>query len=199
MIDSFSEKIAKTIRNNINGIDDEKEEIIGYGIKIIIFEVLLMAFVIVLSAMAGIFSYILLSAVVYGSLRIFAGGAHAKSRIGCTASYIITLFGIVMLSVYIDKLHILVSIPFMLFSIITIILYSPGDTAEKPILSKKQIKRQRIISIILALCWYIIASVLYNADSVIYNIIVLSSFWVAIYLSPIGYKLTSCKYGRNIC
>lgn len=93
MIETLSNKITSLIKGNLDEISDEKAEIINYGMQLIIYEIFVLIIIFALALISGLFKYVLISFVVYGSLRVFTGGAHARTRLECTTTYILTLFG----------------------------------------------------------------------------------------------------------
>lgn len=193
MIDTFSRKITHLIKENVNDITPEKEEIIEYGLKLAVYEVVLTFFVFGVALFLGIFKYFLLAFAIYGLLRLVEGGAHMNSRIKCLVTYSITMFG----SVYIAK-NIYVSsplycIPVFVLNFYMAYKYAPGDTLEKPILRKKIRFRLKLITLILVTLLFITAFFAWYFDPVYFNIILFATLLVTFFLSPIGYRFSGCK------
>lgn len=137
MIDTFSRKITDLIKDSIDGITPEKEEIIDYGLKIAVYESLILIFEFSVAIFLGVFKYFLVAFTIYGLLRIVEGGAHMNSRIKCFISYCITIFGIIFLSKHVRIGSFYCSIPLFIINFCMAYIYAPGDTLEKPILRKR--------------------------------------------------------------
>ncbi len=193
MIDAFSKKITDLIKENVEGITPEKEEIINYGIKLAVYEMLVSVSIFLVALFLGVFKYFLISFIIYGVLRLFEGGAHAGSRIKCFLTYFVTMFGIIFISkcIWIDNLY--YSVPVFILNFYVAYVYAPGDTMEKPILRKKVKFRLKVVSLILTLLVYAAACILWYFDKIVFNVILLSTLPVTFLLSPIGYKLSGCK------
>lgn len=195
MIDGISNKLTSLIKENIEGITPEKEEIINYGIKIAIYEIMVSITIFFIALVLGVFKYFIFAFIVYGILRIFEGGAHADSRIKCFFTYLVTIFGIIFISKYLPIDNIFYSVPVFIVNFYVAYVYAPGDSAQKPILRKKLKIRLKVISLILTVLVYIAACILWRYDKTAFNVVLLSTVPVTLLLSPIGYKLAGCQRG----
>lgn len=196
MIDTFSEKLTSAIKANVKGVSEEKAEIINYGINLLIYDIVVFTLVFSASLLLGIFNYVLASVAVIAMLRLYAGGAHTRSRLQCFFVYILTIFGIVYLAKSVQLPSLWVSTPVFLLGLGLLWLYAPGDTEEKPILSKKLIKRQRIVSFAALLLVWAASLVFWRFDLIVHTVIVLSVIPVLFLLSPLGYRACKCKRGE---
>jgi accessory gene regulator B len=77
----------------------------------------------------------------------------------------------------------------------SIFKYAPGDTEEKPILSRRMKRRLKLSSVIILIFLLTVSILIGNYDRVISNILLLSTSSVTLLLSPAGYKLSKCSYG----
>lgn len=198
MIDKLSLKLTNIIRNNLDGISDQKAEEINYGLNVIIYEVLVYILLIPLIILSGLYKYCIAYMIVYGVLRIFTGGSHASTRLSCFITYTVSLFGISIISKLIPPLSIALVIVIFLASLFIFYLYAPGDTVEKPIINKKLIKRLKFISMMLLIYIFIIAVIISHFNKDIYNVIVLTVAQVSFFLTPISYKLYGCKRSSEV-
>ena len=152
MIDKICEIITKRIRKQMPEIDNQRAEVIMYGLQLIIGEIpkILLLFVMAIILRIGwlvIFAYVTML-----PYKIVAGGFHLKTHIGCTTGTLIVYFGNVLISKYliiqpsfIKHISILL---IWIFSIIMITLYAPADTINVPILRKEERKLKKILSYI---------------------------------------------------
>lgn len=195
MIDALSERITLLIKKYVKDISEEKAEVINYGLNLALYELFLILIFVPLSILLGMFKYVLISALVYGILRVFAGGPHARSRTECTIVYFTILFGCSLTAKYLWAESIVLSVFIFLINLVILFVYAPGDTEEKPILSKKMRVRLKISSVFLVMVIFILSIVVWKYDKTIYNVIILSTVPVTILLTPIGYSLFKCKHG----
>ena len=193
MIDTFSKKIVDMIKESVEGITPEKGEIIEYGIKIAIYEIIVIIIVFSLAIFLGVFRYFFVAFMFYGLLRIVEGGAHMNSRVKCFVTYVTIMFGIVIISKHILIDSPVYSIPIFVIIFFTAYIYAPGDTLEKPILRKKDKFRLKVLSLVLIFLSFVVCCIVWYYDRVYFNIILMITIYVAFLLSPIGYKLSGCK------
>lgn len=197
MIDKICEYLTKQIRKQMPDVDDERAEVIMYGLQLIIGElpkmILLFAIAIILKiGWLVIFAYVTML-----PYKVVAGGFHLKTHIGCTIGTFLVYFGNVLISknIIIDVGHIkyIVFGLTWIFTIIMISLYAPADTINIPILSKKERKQKKILSYIFATITLIIGAILNNYT--LSNIILLNVILESISISKLAYILTKNEYG----
>jgi accessory gene regulator B len=197
VIDFVSDKLTILIKQNSTDISEEKEEVINYGLKIAIYEIGVVLIIITLSILLGLFKSMFLFFVVFSSLRFTAGGSHARSRVECFLTYTIAMAGNVYLSKYMWAESFIPAIGVFLINFLVILKYAPGDSTEKPILSKKMKKRLKTSSLILTGLFLSLSLIIWQYDKICYNTILIASFIVTVLLSPLGYKIFRCK--RSDC
>lgn len=167
-------------------------DILEYGL-IIFFSTIAKTAVVVLIALAfGLLKEIMLCAFIFGLLRTFAGGVHAKTPIGCLIGMLFTYFSVYLLSSIIPYSTYLfwISLAFCLF---TVLLYAPADTAEKPILNPKQIKAMKLCSVLVLLIMYLLAFSFFT--EAVKKIIIFSSIFECVTILPFMYSITKTERG----
>ncbi len=197
IIEVLSIKITNLIKSSMDGIDEEKEEVLKYGLDIIIYNTFLLIIFLMSSLILGVLKPVITSLIVYGALRIAAGGAHAKTRVLCFIISVITFFGPIIISKFFLINSITPSVAIFIINILTIIIYAPADTLEKPIIIMKIRFYQKLSSLVIAIIIFLISLKIYNIDKVIYSIILFSNIPFVLLLSPLGYKLLGCLPGRG--
>ena len=199
MVEKFCEFILKKIRNKMPEIDNEKAEIILYGIQLIIGEIPKMFILFVLSFILGIGWYTLFIFVALLPYRASSGGFHLKSHLGCILGTSLFYYGNVYLSKFIvlDNIqkYVLIAIAFV-FGIVMVSLYAPADTENVPIISKKERKNKKFLSYI-TLTLTLIAA-LFIKDSIISNLLIFGVIIQTMTITRIAYKLTNNKYGFEV-
>lgn len=197
MINQICESLTNKIRQEMPDIDDEKAEVIQYGLELIIGEVpkIILLFVVAIVLKIGwlvVFAY--LSMLPY---KIVAGGFHLKTNIGCTIGTLTIYYGNVLISKYITwtpiyTKYIVILIAFV-FSMIMVSLYAPADTVNLPILTKKERKTKKVLSYIFATVTLIVSIII--KDNTLSNILLLNVIIESICISRVAYKITKNEYG----
>lgn len=196
MIDKICNYILQKMRKKMPEIDDEKAEVILYGIQLIIGEIPKIFIIFGLSILLGIGWYMLFAYIVMIPYRAVSGGFHLKTHIGCIIGTSIFYFGNIFLSKALMlqdiQKYILIGITFI-FGVIMISLYAPADTENVPILSKKERKIKKILSYIILTVTLIIT--FFIKDNVISNILIIGTLLQTMTITRIAYKITKNKYG----
>ena len=197
MIDKICEHITKAIRKEMPDIDDEKAEVIMYGLQLIIGEIPKLILLIVVAVLFRIVNLVLFAYLTMLPYKLVAGGFHLKTHIGCTLGTFIVYFGNVLISKYIIFEPVIIKyfliILIGILSVIMISLYAPADTVNVPILRQKERKLKKILSYIFAII-LLIASVLLK-NNVLSNILLFNVLIESISISRLAYKLTKNEYG----
>ncbi len=199
MIDKICVYLTKKIRKEMPEIDDERAEIIMYGLQNIIGELPKGIIIYAIAYVLGIFKLTLISTLVIAPYRCVSGGIHMKTHIGC----IITSFLLYSLPALFGKYVVIgENIKYILalivwgFGIIMIRLYAPADTENLPILRKKERKQKQIFSYIILSIEIIIAIIV--KDYTISEIIIFGDFIQTLTITRIAYNITRSKYGHEV-
>lgn len=199
MIEKICTYIVNQMRKQMPDIDDEKAEVITYGIELIIGEIPKIFLLFIFSFIIGIGWYTVLAYVVLIPYRASSGGFHLKTHIGCIVGSSLFYYGIVYLSKFITlnlvQKYIIIGIA-LVFGVIMVSLYAPADTENIPIISKKERKRKKVLSYI-TLMLTLTASV-FIKDSVISNILIFGVIVQSFMISRLAYLLTNNKYGYKV-
>ena len=83
MINKLAFKLTCSIENNSNLNKPDELEEIQYALTTILNELFKIIILIVLFSVIGSLKYLLFSMVILLSIRLFSGGLHAKSLLGC--------------------------------------------------------------------------------------------------------------------
>ncbi len=197
MIDKICEYLTQQIRKQTPEMDDEKAEVIMYGLQLIIGEIpkIILLFAIAIILKIGwlvIFAYFTML-----PYKIVAGGFHLKTHLGCTLGTLIVYFGNVLLSkaIIVEPQYIkyIIASVVWVFSITMISLYAPADTTNVPILRKKERRQKKILAYIFATVTLIISIIL--QDSTLSNILLFNVAIESFSISKLAYLLTKNEYG----
>lgn len=199
MIDKICNFLTNQIRKEMPDIDDERAEIINYGLQNIIGEIPKTFLVLIISYFLGIWKETLIAFLLLIPYKNASGGFHLKTHFGCVVGTTIFYCGIPVLAKIIvleGIIKYIIIACVLVFGICMIKLYAPADTENVPILTKKDRKKQQIISYITFLVGLFIAGVVNH--NTISNIIILGYFLQSIMITKLAYRLTNNKYGYEV-
>lgn len=200
MVDKICEFLTNKIRKEMPEIDDERAEIINYGLQNIIGEIPKIILTFVLAIVLDVFYLTLIAFASVSIYRAFSGGFHAKTHIACILftnlfyignAYVSQLF---VIESYFIK-YIIIGIVWI-FSMFMIKLYAPADTENVPILRKKERRSKQILSYITMTITLLVA--VFIKTPVISNIIIIGVFLQTLTITRFVYKLTNNKYGHEV-
>lgn len=199
MVDKICEYLTNRIRKQMPEIDDERAEIIDYGIHLVIGEIPKTFIFIAIAALLGVLKEFFITMLVIFPYRAFSGGFHLKTHIGCILGTSIMYCGTAYIStfqLFRSDIKFLIIFAVWIFGIIMCKLYAPADTENVPILRKKDRKIKQILSYITLTITLIVGAIV--KDHVISNIIILGMFIQSITITRMAYKLTNNKYGYEV-
>ena len=199
MLDKITQVITTRMQKEIPDMDDERMEVINFGLQILFGEIPKIFIMLGLAWILGVFKVTLLTFLLLLPYRGFTGGFHLKTHIGCIISTTAFYCGVAFLAknIILNELVKYGLILFtLIFGIVMIRLYAPADTEDVPILSKKVRKQKQILSYIFLLLGLVIATVINN--SVISNTIIFGYIVQTFMITRLAYKLTNNKYGYEV-
>ena len=151
MIDKICMFLTNKIRKSMPEIDDERAEVINYGLQNIIGEIPKFFILFGVAYILGVFKLTIITFLVLLAYRGFSGGFHMKTHIGCIVTTCALYCGVPMISkiIILSPIvkYLLVAI-LWIFGMIMIKLYAPADTENVPILRKKDRRKKQILSYI---------------------------------------------------
>ena len=200
MIDKFCNWVVEKIKQKMPEIDEEKEMVITFGVRILFGEMPKIALLILIGFLLNVGWYILLMFLLIAPYRSFTGGFHLKTHIGCMVTTTILYLVPILIAKYLPitqnySLYILTFIVGIM-SIVFIYKYAPADTENIPILSKKERKTKRIKAYIFLLV--LLAIIIFSPDRIISYMLIYGIFLQNLTIMPIAYKLTNNKHGYEV-
>ena len=199
MIDKFCAYLTKKIRKKMPEVDDERAEVIMYGLQNIIGELPKGIIILIIAYILGIFKLTVISILIIAPYRCVSGGVHMKTHIGCIIYTLLLYSGSSLLGKYIvltGNVKIMLAIAIWIFCMIMIKLYAPADTENLPILRKKERKQKQILSYIIITSEILIA--IFIKNTTISGIIIFGDFIQTLTITRIAYRVTHNKYGHEI-
>ena len=199
MIDKICTFLTKKIQKEMPDIDEEKAEIINYGLQNIIGEIPKIFLLFFISWVLGILKEVLFMFIILLPYRGASGGFHLKTHLGCIIGTTLFYCGGAFLSKNVvigETIKYLLVIFGWIFGMIMIKLYAPADTENVPILSKKERKKKQIMSY-LTFTIGMMAGLLIK-DNVISNILIIGNLVQTLNITKLAYKITKNKYGYEV-
>ena len=199
MIDKFCAYLTKKIRKEMPEVDDERAEVIMYGLQNIIGELPKGIIILIIAYILGIFKLTVISILIIAPYRCVSGGVHMKTHIGCIIYTLLLYSGSSLLGKYIvltGNVKIMLAIAIWIFCMIMIKLYAPADTENLPILRKKERKQKQILSYIIITSEILIA--IFIKNTTISGILIFGDFIQTLTITRIAYRVTHNKYGHEI-
>ena len=197
MIDKFCRYLTNKIRKQMPEIDDEKAEIILYGVQLIVGEIPKFFIMFGTAFLLGLWWQSLLAFFLLLPYKSMSGGFHLKTHLGCILSTNLIYCGNAYLSTMwnfpneISKYITILTI--WIFGILMISIYAPADTENVPIISKKERRNKKILSYVFLSINMIIA--LFIPNTLISNIMIIGTLIQTISITRIAYIITKNKYG----
>ena len=199
MIDKICTFLTNRIRKEMPDVDDERAEIIMYGLQNIIGEMPKGIIILIIAYFLGIFKLTLIAVLIVAPYRCFSGGVHMKTHIGCIVYTLLLYSGSALLGKYIvlvGSTKYIVSAIIWFFCMIMVKLYAPADTENVPILQKKERRKKQIFSYIILTVEFIIAVVI--NEPIISGIIIFGDLVQTLTITRLAYKITNNKYGHEV-
>lgn len=197
MIDKFCDYLVRKIRNQMPEIDDERAEVILYGIQLLVGEIPKVFFVFILGFILGLGWQTLLAFFLILPYKICSGGFHLKTHLGCFICTNIVYCGNAYLSTiwtFLNEISKYITIlAIWILGIIMVSIYAPADTENRPILTRKERKSKKILSYIFLTINILMA--IFIPNRIISNIIIFGTLIQTISITRIAYILSKNKYG----
>ena len=196
MVETICNKLTSRIRKEMPDINDERSEVINYGLQLIIGEIPKLIIIITIAYILKVLDLSILVLILLLPYRTVSGGVHLQSHLGCIVATSVFYIGNAVLSKYIVLTktveYIITGIVWM-FSMIMIKLYAPADTEEVPILRKKERTTKKILSYIVMTLSLIASLIIKN--TVISNLLLFGVLFQTVAITRLMYKITGNKYG----
>lgn len=199
MIDKICCILTNKIRKEMPEIDDERAEIIMYGLQNIIGELPKGVLILLIAYFLGIFKLTLMAVLIIAPYRCCSGGVHMKTHLGCITYTLILYSGSALLGKYVTLVgttKYIVAFISWKFCMIMIKLYAPADTENVPILRRKERRQKQIFSYIILTVEFIIAILIKNTT--ISGIIIFGDFIQTLTITRLAYNITRNKYGHEV-
>ena len=199
MIDKICTFLTNKIRKEMPEVDDERAEVINYGLQNIIGEIPKTFLLFIIAFLLNMLKEVVFMFLVLIPYRGASGGFHLKTHLGCILGTAIFYCGTVFLSqnIILEEVtkYILIGI-IWIFGMIMIKLYAPADTENVPILSRKERRKKQIIAYITYTTALVVT--IFIKNNTISNILLFGNSVQTLTITKLAYKLTKNKYGYEV-
>lgn len=199
MIDKFCEYLTNKIRKNMPEVDDERAEVIKYGLQLLVGEVPKIFIMLGIAWALGILKLTLICFCMMLPYRMYSGGFHLKTHLGCIIGTSIMYTGnafVSQLFVIPVMWKIVVSVILWVFAIIMIYLYAPADTEDVPVIAKRERKKRKVISYVVVSVMLVCGCMVQNA--VISNMLIVGVLLQSCSISRLAYRVTGNRFGYEV-
>ena len=199
MIDKICMFLTNKMKKEMPDIDDERAEVINYGLQIILGEIPKIFIMLGIAYLLGVFKLSLITFLIILPYRTFSGGFHLKTHLGCIICTSLMYTGPAFLAKYVNldgAIKIITIMLLWIFAMIMITLYAPADTENVPILRKSERTQKRVLSYITLTIALIAAALIDN--QIISNIIIIGYLFQTCSITRLAYKITRNKYGHEV-
>ncbi len=176
-----------------NNFDNEKLEIIKYGLESIYILITKMIVILIVSYLLGLIKETLIFLICYNFIRIPSFGLHATKSWICLISSLL-IFIILPFICTIIQIPIYLKVIIGLISLAFIIKNAPADTYKRPIINKKRRFCLKIISTIIALIMIICS--LFIDNQFLANSLLIAIVLQCFMISPTVYRIFKLPYNN---
>ena len=199
MIEAICNSLTKKIIQSVDGYDESKADEINFGLQLLIGEVPKFFITLILAWLLHLIGFTILSFIIILPYRAFSGGFHLHTHLGCIIAtntmYIGTAYLASILNFDNTVKYILIIITFI-FSFAMIAKYAPADTENVPVLQKKERRKRKIWSFIIADVELVIA--IFIPYKVVSNMIIIGILVQTLTITRLAYRITKNKYGYEV-
>lgn len=199
MIDKICTFLTNKIRKEMPEIDDERAEIIMYGLQNIIGEIPKIFLILLIAYFLGILELTLMAILIIAPYRCVSGGVHMKTHIGCIVYTLMLYSGSALIGKYVVLTGVAkytIAVIVWAFCMAMIKMYAPADTENVPILRKQERRQKQIFSYIILTIEFVIALLINNP--IITSIIIFGDFIQTLTITRFAYNITDNKYGHEV-
>lgn len=199
MIDNICTFLTNKIRKEMPEVDDERAEVIFYGLQNIVGEIPKIFLLFAIAYFVGILKETVIAFLLLLPYRSTSGGFHLKTHLGCILGTCTFYFSIVIFSNYIifeQMIKYLAVLLVWIFGMLMIKKYAPADTENVPILAKSERKKKQMLSCIFFTIGLVLALMI--KDSMYSNMLIFGNLIQTLTITKLAYKLTKNKYGYEV-
>ena len=189
----FLENTIKSIKIKYPNYDDDRLEIIEYGLESLYIMITKTIVISLIALLLKVFKEMIIIMILYNVIRTTAFGMHAKESWQCYIISITLFIGGALLFKYVN-ISFYVKAFIGAISYIFIVIYAPADTYKRPLVNVKKRKIYKIITVINSSIFLIMIIVL--KDSNISTALSLGLLDSMLMIHPLTYRMFHLPYNN---
>lgn len=186
-------KIEKAIRKQYPNYNDDKIEVIMYGIEGLYITITKTIVIFVLALILGIFKSLLFLLLFFNGIRLFAFGMHAPNGIICLIISTLLFISVAYISTFINLSDISIYIIYVI-CFISMLLFAPADTVKRPLIKRKKRIIYKILSLLVTILYFVISINITN--KLIINTLTFGLIIECILINPLTYKVFKLPFNN---
>lgn len=190
MKEKIVNKLLLLVKNNIDSYNEEELDKIRYGLEGLYLMITKLVIVFVFAGILGILKETLILFIVFGGLRFFGFGVHAKTSMQCLI-YSLSLFIFLPLIFYHINLNLIVEIIIFGICLVDLLLFAPSDTENRRFKKKNKYLIRKICTLVVTIVYIFLYYYLNNP------VFLISVIIQSIVVNPIIYKMIGVNYNYN--
>ena len=186
----FMNRTMTFIKSNSKYSEEELLKI-EYGMEGIFLTITKVLIILLIGLIFKYLDTVILTLLFFNILRFFAFGLHAKESWQCLLLSIIdfNVLPYILINISIsNSLIIIIGI----ISILTFLLFAPSDTEKRPLTNKKKRRVRKVLSIMTAIIFILIALFFKSINAAIISALLIETIMV----NPLSYKMLGLKYNN---
>lgn len=202
-MDKVVEGIVSILHKN-SIVNDENIDVVRYGIEIVLLKILFFLTILFIGIITNSVVNILIFMLFYKPLRTYAGGYHAKTRIGCYIVSVLMLLLMLISVKLVSNFDALTNAVYVIAVISGVIIWilAPVETSNKP-LDMVEKSRYRLISRIILLVEFIVGGFCLIFDFRLFSLAIalvfaFTGFFLFLCHIQEGIRITFGKADENI-
>lgn len=191
------ERLADYIAFELTLTKERRDEIL-FGLRLLSSNLLNSVMLVIVGFAFGVLPQSLTVVMVSGTIKWFAGGAHASTPINCTITAVTLFTGLGWLAARIGPMvePLLVGLFLLVITSIlfcSVLSYAPADVPEKPITRPEKRAALRRGALVISFLWVGVQVAGFLTGIISNKMLLAMSFglaWQALILTPVGYRLS---------
>lgn len=175
--------------------DEEKLEIIRYGLEGLYLQITKIIIILLLSFILGIFKEVIIFLLIYNIIRTTSFGLHATKSWICLLSSTLIFIGLPIFCINFT-IPIYIRVVISIITIVSVFKNAPADTQKKPIVNPKRRQFYKYSSTFIAIL-FAYCSILID-NSFLANCFVLAPLVQSFMIAPTIYRLFGLPYNNYL-
>lgn len=189
----FLNSSINTIKKKYPEYDEEKLEVIAYGLEALYITITKTIVILLLAWILGVIKETFFILLFYNIIRTTSFGMHAKKSSHCYIISGVLFIGMGLICRYIG-INFYIKLLITSLSFITLLIYAPADTYKRPLVNAKKRKIYKIVTAINSLIYIIL--IIFLDGYQISNYLMLGLLDASLVIHPLTYRMFQLPYNN---